>query len=202
MCAQWRLVAQSDLSLFVVCLKKLCILAYRKKHTMKILIGLHECSGRSEFLLVTCVQMYIFRHYCSNLGVWIFRVNTMCIITVNSVDCKQNPSLVWFTSFCPLIREKMIYHVWFYVSQISINGSAGDYGNKFLFMVVPILMVRLCRKWSVGVLKIRSCHPVCLSYLSSGPSCSKLTMWLVKDSLKFTSSDTQICWNFLLKKCE
>ena len=38
-----------------------------------------------------------------------------------------------------------------------------------------------------------------------GPSCSKLTMSLVNDSLKFTSSDTQIhvCWNFLLKKkCE
>ena len=28
---------------------------------------------------------------------------------------------------------------------------------------------------------------------SSGPSCSKLTMSLVNDSLKFTSSDTQIC---------
>ena len=36
----------------------------------------------------------------------------------------------------------------------------------------------------------------------SGPSCSKLTMSLVNDSLKFTSSDTQIFWNFLLKKCE
>ena len=35
---------------------------------------------------------------------------------------------------------------------------------------------------------------------SSGPSCSKLTTTLVNDSLKFTSSDTQICWNFLLKK--
>ena len=28
---------------------------------------------------------------------------------------------------------------------------------------------------------------------TSGPSCSKLTMSLVNDSLKFTSSDTQIC---------
>ena len=28
---------------------------------------------------------------------------------------------------------------------------------------------------------------------NSGPSSSKLTMSLVKDSLKFTSSDTQIC---------
>ena len=35
----------------------------------------------------------------------------------------------------------------------------------------------------------------------SGPSCSKLRMSLVNDSLKFTSSDMQICWNFLLKKC-
>ena len=35
-----------------------------------------------------------------------------------------------------------------------------------------------------------------------GPSCSKLMMSLVNDSLKFTSSPTQLCWNFLLKKCE
>ena len=34
----------------------------------------------------------------------------------------------------------------------------------------------------------------------SGPSCSKLTTSLVHDSLKFTSSDRQIFWNFLLKK--
>ena len=34
----------------------------------------------------------------------------------------------------------------------------------------------------------------------SGPSCSKLTMLLVNDLLKFILSDTQICWNFLLKK--
>ena len=40
------------------------------------------------------------------------------------------------------------------------------------------------------------------SFCSSGPSCSKLTMSLVNDSLKFTSSDTQICWNFLLKKMQ
>ena len=33
----------------------------------------------------------------------------------------------------------------------------------------------------------------------SGPSCSKLTTSLVKDSLKFTSSDTQICWIFCWK---
>ena len=42
------------------------------------------------------------------------------------------------------------------------------------------------------VLKTAECRP--------GPSCSKLTMSLVNDSLKFTSSDTQIFWYFLLKK--
>ena len=41
-----------------------------------------------------------------------------------------------------------------------------------------------------------------LTKTKSRPSCSKLTTLLVYDSLKFTSSDTQICWNFLLKKCE
>ena len=49
-------------------------------------------------------------------------------------------------------------------------------------------------------LQIRSrhfCQPK-----SSGPSCSKLTTSLVNDSLKFTSSDMQICCNFLLKKRE
>ena len=33
-----------------------------------------------------------------------------------------------------------------------------------------------------------------------GPSCSKQTMSLVNGLLKFTLSDMQICWNFLLKK--
>ena len=42
------------------------------------------------------------------------------------------------------------------------------------------------------------CYGIC----KSGPSCSKLTTLLVNDSLKFTSSDMQIRWNFLLKKCE
>ena len=45
----------------------------------------------------------------------------------------------------------------------------------------------------------RSAQPM---HTKSGPSCSKLTTSLVNDSLKFTSSDKQICWNFLLKKCE
>ena len=38
-----------------------------------------------------------------------------------------------------------------------------------------------------------------LNLICAGPSCSKLTTSLVNDLLKFTSSDTQIYWNFLLK---
>ena len=36
----------------------------------------------------------------------------------------------------------------------------------------------------------------------SGPSCSKLTISLVNDTLKFILSEKQICWIFWLKKCE
>ena len=35
-----------------------------------------------------------------------------------------------------------------------------------------------------------------------GPVVQSVTTLLVNDSLKFSSSDTQICWNFLLKKSE
>ena len=37
------------------------------------------------------------------------------------------------------------------------------------------------------------CRESCIATYSSGPSCSKLTTSLVNDSLRFTSSDTQIC---------
>ena len=44
-----------------------------------------------------------------------------------------------------------------------------------------------------------TCISATVTRNASGPSCSKLTMSLVNDSLKFKSSDTQTCWNFLLK---
>ena len=47
-----------------------------------------------------------------------------------------------------------------------------------------------------------SCQFLAEECKHTGPSCSKLTTSLVNDSLKFTLSDTQIFWNFLLKKCE
>ena len=40
------------------------------------------------------------------------------------------------------------------------------------------------------------------TFTRQDPSCSKLMMSLVNDSLKFTLTDTQIRCNFLLKKCE
>ena len=85
------------------------------------------------------------------------------------------------------------------------------------------LLVRLARCWLINHLGLfdADCEVIavtgvryliytflhllfCWSTLcqQSGPSCWKLTMSLVNVSLKFTSSDTQICWNFLLKKCE
>ena len=65
-------------------------------------------------------------------------------------------------------------------------------------------MVILCLKGS-GQFLAKECAQVqvnCLEYKAytgkgavrkTGPSCSKLTMSLVNDSLKFKSSDTQIC---------
>ena len=44
---------------------------------------------------------------------------------------------------------------------------------------------------------------ICLmKQYNPGPSCSKLMTSLVNESLKFTPSDTQICWNFLLKSAK
>ena len=60
----------------------------------------------------------------------------------------------------------------------------------------------LYKKWIIFIGKISSRASTVTWSSYTGPSCSKLTISLVNDSLKFTSSDTQICWNFLLKKCE
>ena len=42
---------------------------------------------------------------------------------------------------------------------------------------------------------------VTVSFIS-GPSCSKLSTWLVNKTLKFQTLISQICQYFLLKKCE
>ena len=56
--------------------------------------------------------------------------------------------------------------------------------------------------WLVGLELNGPVNTIKVISSRSGPNCSKLTMSLVNDSLKFTLSDMQICRNFLLKKCE
>ena len=43
-------------------------------------------------------------------------------------------------------------------------------------------------------------HYLLMCLQMPGPSCSKLTMSLINDSLKFTSSDMQIFWIFFAEK--
>ena len=63
----------------------------------------------------------------------------------------------------------------------------------------PLEDVSPTRQQSVTARGLNSECSICLdkvvnvNTLATGPSCSKLTMSLVNDSLKFASSDTQIC---------
>ena len=68
--------------------------------------------------------------------------------------------------------------------------------DQRLFPYIRLDVASVSENWHLANLLVRVCR------YQSGPSCSKLTTSLFNDSLKFTSSDTQICWNILLKKCE
>ena len=63
---------------------------------------------------------------------------------------------------------------------------------NFAYKQLKVKLSYNLRKWSsCGMLiakKLKAASP----YITSGPSCSKLTTSLVNDSLKFTSLDTQI----------
>ena len=75
------------------------------------------------------------------------------------------------------------------------------------WMVVPKMFFKLKRSYLGPEVVIRFSHEwswqsawmvvpkMFFKLKRSGPSCSKLTMSLVNDSWKFTSSDTHICWN-------
>ena len=58
----------------------------------------------------------------------------------------------------------------------------------FFFFFFFFVKARFC----IRIVCISIISAYFLTYSKSGPSCSKLTMSLVNDSLKFTSSDTQI----------
>ena len=62
----------------------------------------------------------------------------------------------------------------------------------FIFFLPPVKVTLYSCALAFCYVKI-GCVSISLTFKSSGPSCSKLTMSLVNDSLKFTSSDTQIC---------
>ena len=97
------------------------------------------------------------------------------------------------TSKCPWIFTKLsvcinIVEIWYEIA----NGQISSIFDCYLPLTCPYF-----HSWMITV-NINGFSPL----WRSGPSCSKLRMSLVNDSLKFTLSDTQICWNFLLKKCE
>ena len=87
------------------------------------------------------------------------------------------------------------YHfwLWFTRSQVWIPLKA----EFSLWLYVTSLLRTFHYHSSVILIWLKWCWKGCKTPM---PSCSKLTTSLVNDSLKFTSSDTQICWNFLLKK--
>ena len=87
-----------------------------------------------------------------------------------------------------------VYHMVRVPHWSSVRPSAVRLSNRSYFRFRAITWVNV-----IGF----SPNLVCALMLwRSGSSCSKLTMSLVNDLLKFTSIDTQICWNFLLKKSE
>ena len=72
--------------------------------------------------------------------------------------------------------------------------------SPFIFSYVYRILVLLYIELLLVVLGVCHNYIVDMNYISQsyfsplpGPSCSKLTTLLVNDSLKFTSSDTQIC---------
>ena len=134
---------------------------------------------------------------------WTFGYLLICVNYAGWVQANSRPwsgSIVYTNLFVWLRVEK-----WYLTYRRTSNSPLTDYtdtqtdlrlGCFFLFFFFFMLALKL-------LLKRRSTKATSeAKSVSPGPSCSKLTMSLVNDSLKFTLSDTKICWNYLLKKCE
>ena len=106
--------------------------------------------------------------------------------------------LLW-TLAVRISSEMLLYSAWFGVLCPFQHyfKSYRDNGRVLMKGSVQWSVVQSKAKFCLWGIWIRN-----LVITRQGPSCSKLTTSLVNDSLKFTLSDTQICWNFLLKKCE
>ena len=110
---------------------------------------------------------------------------------------KKFQNVIWnfaqSAKYCAILPWER--HDWFKVSAQLICKSYSHFFSKNT-SELDIVLTR-----TVNILTTNKLIKLTMLW-TSGPSCSKLTMSLVNDSLKFTSSDTQICWNFLLKKCQ
>ena len=74
------------------------------------------------------------------------------------------------------------------ITSLSALGSIGAV-LEIILILYPFLLANN-QHYQLHVISYM--HGTMFEY-NTGPSCSKLTMSLVNDSLKFTSSDTQIC---------
>ena len=116
-----------------------------------------------------------------------------------TVDCKQSISRFFFFFVCFfffLLLQWTVYsqfHVFGYL-QLTVNSQFHVFFFFFFFFFFFVCLPLTVNSHFVKR-KINTDDGVKFSIktLKTGPSCSKLTTSLVNDSLKFTSSDTQIC---------
>ena len=86
-----------------------------------------------------------------------------------------------------VVRMKKLHHWLAKMCPVKILLTLRECAHERTCPKVRFLMFSYTSYLGRFVLDVRT------GYDTSGPSCSKLTMSLVNDSLKFTSSDTQIC---------
>ena len=120
----------------------------------------------------------------------------MCFKTVSVFSAGTVPCLKLFLvlSYCRYVNRNL----WAETQHVNVHIAHAKW--KSVFLHVQIYVVCPFNGNPGKMCNFTSCYPCAIYMYNTGPSCSKLTMSLVNESLKFTSSDTQICWNFLLKK--
>ena len=153
----------------------------------------------------------------SGIPVWILRVNTVSYSSQKTLKAsvRQNLQLALYAkqslrSACTSTKYgkgscldslEAVEGTWY---QQRLWSDCTDVFSGRMSLIIAFVVHWLSKEWITSI-TMKQCTIFYRKYLNTltpGPSCSKLTTSLVNDSLKFTSSDTQICWNFLLKKCE
>ena len=149
---------------------------------------------------------YIWPKYLDTLRssfIWLYTVQVLLYYCLNTYNNKTRsffqPKALIFILFLHQKKKKKMLWVVFRSTSLSIHNTCVYFhGELRKIMQISLLSGAIISIWTLRVNMVLTK----ITYKISGPSCSKLTMSLVNDSLKFTLSDTQICWNFLLKKCE